>query len=81
VERCEKEAADINKFASSDRDSVLENVRIVKINYERDEQSLVKFSLVLDTFAKSIKERIANAEARNITIRRAVDNFFEHSSQ
>jgi hypothetical protein len=77
LERYQADLANIHTFAPASHDRLREMTERVEISYDRENAKMAKAIKDLDEFAASIKERIANAEARQITIRAVVDRFFK----
>lgn len=77
ITRYETDVANINTFALSAREGLLEVTERVKDSYDAELDTMVILVRALDKFAKSIRERISKAERRRKIIRGVIDKFFE----
>jgi hypothetical protein len=80
VERYQTDVANINTFAPSAHEGLLEMTERVEKSYERENDDMGKVIRAFDAFGESIKQRISKAEAREKIIRDVVDKFFERRS-
>jgi len=80
VDRHDTDAANLNTFAESAREGVLELAQRVRQSYDRENDKMAATLKALDVFSESIKQRIAKAERRGKIISGVVDKFFERGS-
>jgi hypothetical protein len=64
-------------FSGSSRENLMNMVDTLKENYELENEEMAKALQELEVLARSIKQRIADAEERRVIIRRELGRFFK----